>query len=133
MILGYSAPILEPHRCFVCRPYIRITFADAFYLATTAGGSVSGNVGQLKEGYQFNALVIDGLEDIGGKHTVPELLERFCYAGDDRNIVHRYLDGNEKGSDVPCWWPGKVLSGYYQKRIGFCSCEFRRKCLYCDN
>ncbi len=75
--------------------YKRITFADAFYLSTTAGGSVFGNVGQLKEGYQFNALVIDGLEDIGGKHTVLELLERFCYAGDDRNIVHRYLDGNE--------------------------------------
>ncbi len=75
--------------------YKRITFADAFYLATTAGGSVFGNVGQLKEGYQFNALVVDGLEDIGASHTVPELLERFCYAGDDRNIVHRYLDGIE--------------------------------------
>ena len=24
---------------------------------------------------------------------VPELLERFCYIGDDRNILRRYLDG----------------------------------------
>ena len=78
--------------------YKRITFADAFYMATAAGGSVFGKVGQLTEGYQFNALVIDGLEDKGlegtdGAHTVPELLERFCYIGDDRNIAARFLDG----------------------------------------
>ena len=73
--------------------YKRITFADAFHLATAAGGSVFGNVGQLREGYQFNALLIDGLEDDGGNHTILELLERFCYIGDDRNIVRRYLDG----------------------------------------
>ncbi len=78
--------------------YKRITFADAFYMATAAGGSVFGKVGQLAEGYQFNALVIDGIEDKGLEgtdeaHTVPELLERFCYIGDDRNIAARFLDG----------------------------------------
>ena len=78
--------------------YKRITFADAFYMATAAGGSVFGKMGQLKEGYQFNALVIDGLEDksLEGTetaHTLPELLERFCYIGDDRNIAVRFLDG----------------------------------------
>lgn len=73
--------------------YRRITFADAFYMATAGGGSVFGKVGQLKKGYIFNALVIDGLEDDGVRHTVPELLERFCYIGDDRNIVRRFLDG----------------------------------------
>ena len=73
--------------------YRRITFANAFYMATTAGGSVFGKMGQLKEGYRFNALVIDGLEDEGARHTIPALLERFCYIGDDRNIVRRFLDG----------------------------------------
>ena len=73
--------------------YRRIKFADAFYLATAGGGSVFGDVGQLKEGFRFNALVIGGMEDKGAAHTVPELLERFCYIGDDRNILRRYLDG----------------------------------------
>ena len=73
--------------------YRRITFAEAFYMATAGGGSVFGKMGQLKEGYHFNAIVIDGLRDEGAEHTIPELLERFCYIGDDRNIVRRFLDG----------------------------------------
>ncbi len=85
--------------------YHRITFADAFYMATAAGGSVFGKMGQLREGYRFNALVIDGLEDGGlagtdAAHSVPELLERFCYVGDDRNIVRRFLDGKEIDVDA---------------------------------
>ena len=75
--------------------YRRIKFADAFYMATAAGGTVFGKTGQLKEGYKFNALVIDGLEDEGARHSIAELLERFCYIGDDRNIVKRFLDGRE--------------------------------------
>jgi guanine deaminase len=71
----------------------RVPFAQAFYMATASGGSVFGNVGQLKAGYQFNALVIDGLEDEGAHHSIPELVERFFYFGDDRNIKARYLDG----------------------------------------
>ena len=63
--------------------------------ATAGGGSLFGEVGQIREGYRFNALVIDGLEDEGVKHTVSELLERFCYIGDDRNITKRFLDGSE--------------------------------------
>ena len=64
-------------------------------LSTAGGGSLFGEVGQIREGYRFNALVIDGLEDEGVKHTVSELLERFCYIGDDRNITRRFLDGRE--------------------------------------
>jgi len=71
----------------------RVTLARAFYHATKAGGSVFGNVGSLEEGYRFNALVLDGLEDDGYTLTPFERFERFCYNGDDRNISERYISG----------------------------------------
>ena len=70
-----------------------VSFAHAFYLATKAGGSVFGNVGSLEKGYRFNALVIESMEDKGLTLSPEERLERFCYTGDDRNIVARYLSG----------------------------------------
>ena len=73
--------------------YKHIVFANAFYMATVEGGKVFGNIGKLEKGYKFNALVINGLQDEGYEVTPLEELERFCYIGDDRNIVARYLDG----------------------------------------
>lgn len=70
-----------------------ITFANAFYLGTKLGGSVFGNMGSLEKGYRFNALVIDGIEDAGLILEPAKRLERFCYSGDDRNIIARYVDG----------------------------------------
>ena len=72
-----------------------ISFAEAFYMATKAGGSIFDRVGSLEPGYRFNALVLDGLADDFSEMTPEEQLERFCYAGDDRNIIARYLDGRE--------------------------------------
>lgn len=72
-----------------------LTLADAFYMATKAGGSVFGRVGSFEEGCLFNALVLDGLDDEFAPLTPEKRLERFCYAGDDRNIVRRYIEGNE--------------------------------------
>jgi len=71
-----------------------INFVNAFYQATKAGGSVFGKVGSFESGYTFNAIVIDQVEDAGVALTPVERLERFCYAGDDRNIVARYLSGD---------------------------------------
>ena len=71
----------------------RITFANAFYMATKGGGSVFDRVGSLEKGYRFNALVLDGLEDSFAPLSPEKRLERFCYAGDDRNITARFLDG----------------------------------------
>lgn len=72
-----------------------VNLAEAFYMATRSGGRYFKNVGAFEEGYCFNALVIDDgnmcLEDI----TPVERLERFCYAGDDRNICMRYIMGKE--------------------------------------
>lgn len=70
-----------------------IDITNAFYMATKAGGKVFGNVGTFDPGYVFNALVIDGIEDPGFPMTPAQRLERFCYAGDDRNIKARYLNG----------------------------------------
>lgn len=72
-----------------------ITFAQAFHMATKAGGSIFDRVGSLEKGYRFNALVLDGLEDEGFTLSPEERAERFCYAGDDRNIIGRFIDGKE--------------------------------------
>ena len=70
-----------------------IDITNAFFLATKAGGSVFGKIGTFEPGYIFNALVIDGIEDENHPMSPEQRLERFCYAGDDRNIVSRYLNG----------------------------------------
>lgn len=72
-----------------------LDITHAFYLATKAGGQVFGNVGTFEPGFVFNALVIDNIEDAGHPMTPAQRLERFCYAGDDRNITHRYLNGKK--------------------------------------
>lgn len=73
--------------------YKRAVFANAFYMATAAGGKVFGNIGKIEKGYKFNALVIDNMQDEGFRIPVLEALERFCYIGDDRNIRERFIDG----------------------------------------
>ena len=72
-----------------------ITLTQAFYHATKEAGSVFGKVGSFEKGYQFNALVIDTMEDSWVPLTAEERLERFCYIGDDRNIRARFIDGKE--------------------------------------
>ena len=72
-----------------------IDITNAFFMATKAGGQVFGKVGSFEKGYEFNALVISGVEDPFYPLTPAQRLERFCYAGDDRNITHRYLNGKE--------------------------------------
>lgn len=72
-----------------------ITLTQAFYHATKEAGSIFGKVGSFEKGYQFNALVIDTMEDSWVPLTAEERLERFCYIGDDRNIKARFIDGKE--------------------------------------
>ncbi|MDO5137232.1 MAG: amidohydrolase family protein [Oscillospiraceae bacterium] len=81
-------------KAFYEENYSRIDLAKAFYLATAGGGSAFGWFGKLEPGYHFNALVLDGLQDDGFELPLLECLERFCYAGDDRNITHRFIDGD---------------------------------------
>lgn len=72
-----------------------VTLTNAFYMATKAGGSVFGNTGSFEPGSAFDALVLDGLEDGELRLSAVQRLERFCYLGDDRNIVKRYRAGEE--------------------------------------
>jgi guanine deaminase len=72
-----------------------VNLAEAFYMATRSGGRYFEKVGAFEEGYCFNALVIDDCNMYGEDLTPMERLERFCYAGDDRNICMRYILGRE--------------------------------------
>ncbi len=72
-----------------------VNLAEAFYMATRSGGRYFENVGAFDEGYCFNAIVIDDSNMYGEELTPVERLERFCYAGDDRNIIMRYILGKE--------------------------------------
>ena len=75
-------------------PEVRqITFEEAFHNATLGGGSLFGKVGTFARGYDFDALVIRGLEDKYKKLSPREVIERFCYNGDITNIKYRFHRG----------------------------------------
>ena len=74
---------------------VDVVSTRAFYHATKEGGSLFGKVGSFEKGYRFNALVIRDTEDPWKQISSEERLERFCYTGDDREILARYLDRNE--------------------------------------
>jgi len=71
----------------------KISFPEAFWMATKSGGAVFGKTGAFEKGFAFDALVIDGLSDEAGKLTPAKTVERFCYIGTKENIKARYLDG----------------------------------------
>ena len=78
----------------------RLILSQAFYMATVTGGEVFGRIGKIKPGYRFNALVLGNLQDEGYELTPLECLERFCYSGDDRNIIDRFIDGKNIDPDT---------------------------------
>ena len=71
----------------------RITFPEAFWMATKQSGELFGGTGSLEPGSLFDALVIDGLSDDARKLTPEQTVERFCYTGTKENIKARYLNG----------------------------------------
>lgn len=73
-----------------------ITFSEAFYMATEGGGSFFGNVGTFRDGYEFDAVVIDDstimtMLDL----SAIERAERCIYLADDRNVVGKYVRGRK--------------------------------------
>lgn len=73
-----------------------ITTKEAFYLATRGGGSLFGNIGSFEVGFEFDALIIDEYNLYHSPNlSLWERVEQFIYLGDDRNIVKRYISGNE--------------------------------------
>ena len=80
-------------KSFYEQDYQSIKLANAFYMATASSEDVFKKIGKLEVGYRFNALVLDNMLDIEYQKSLEDAIERFCYIGDDRNIIARYLDG----------------------------------------
>ncbi len=73
-----------------------LTTSEVFFLGTKGGGAFFGNVGSFEPGYKFDALVIDDESlQIEIERSIEERVQRFIYCGDDRNIMTRFVDGQE--------------------------------------
>ncbi len=72
----------------------RLSFENAFYMATRAGGQFFGSLGDFKAGRLADFLVVSdvALQD-QHQRGLKERLQRFIYCGDDRQIVARYVGG----------------------------------------
>ena len=74
-----------------------VTFPEAFWLATKAGGEYFGKVGSFEEGYEFDAVVLD---DSGYPHpqemTIQQRMERAVYLSMDiTGLQAKYVQGEE--------------------------------------
>ena len=73
-----------------------LTLEEAFYLGTEGGGSFFGKVGSFREGYEFDAVILNS-------STIPtplilspkDRLKRLVYLSDDRNITGKYVSGRK--------------------------------------
>ena len=121
---GYSSSPLESMRAAIAgskalyfqhnrtKEWARLDFDSAMYLATKGSADVMGlgdKVGLIKPGYQWDALFVDitapgsptsmDYNKFAGKYgpaySVRELVSKFVYEGDDRNIVRVFVDGKK--------------------------------------
>ena len=73
-----------------------LTLEEAFYMGTEGGGSFFGKVGSFKEGYEFDAVVLnDSTIPTPLKLSPKDRLERLIYLSDDRNITAKYVAGRK--------------------------------------
>lgn len=71
-----------------------LTVAEVFYLGTLGGGSFFGKVGSFDEGFEFDAVVIDGADMAGASHSsIEDRLAGIIYLSDDRHIRAKYVRG----------------------------------------
>ncbi|PNF20937.1 hypothetical protein B7P43_G10556 [Cryptotermes secundus] len=82
--------------------YIPLSYHEAFYLATLGGAkalSVDDKTGNFKVGKDFDALIVNmrkpGPIDILDKTDIKDLIQKFLYTGDDRNISKVYVAGRQ--------------------------------------
>ncbi len=73
----------------------KISFPEAFWMATKQSGDLFGGTGSLEPGSVFDALVIDGLSDAARELSPAQTVERFCYIGTKENIKARYINGKQ--------------------------------------
>lgn len=73
-----------------------LSFEEMFYLATLGGGSYFGKVGTFKDGYEFDAVVIDDSKMYSMRDmSVRERIERMVYNDADAFITDKYVKGNK--------------------------------------
>ena len=72
-----------------------LTVSEAFYMGTKSGGSFFGKIGSFEKKFCFDALVIEDDPMIAQRYSLEDRLEKFIYAGDDRNICARYVEGKK--------------------------------------
>jgi len=88
-----------------------IPFVNAFYMATKEGGSLFGKVGSLEAGYAFDALVIRNFSDPFRIIEPEETVERFCYMGNQADILAGFIGGeaviDRKNDRKDGGWSGK--------------------------
>ena len=77
--------------------YAPLGFEEAFYLATIGGGEFFGKVGTFKDGYEFDAIVLDDKElYINNDLSLRQRLERDIYLeADAKCIIGKYVNGCE--------------------------------------
>jgi guanine deaminase len=74
----------------------QLTFEEVFYLATIGGGKYFGKVGTFKDGYDFDAVVIDDSKMFSMRDmSIRERIERMVYNDADADISDKYVKGNK--------------------------------------
>ncbi|KAK7086412.1 hypothetical protein SK128_028165 [Halocaridina rubra] len=109
---GYSSSVLDAlrHTLQVSnvlaldrdQDYQRITFKEAFRMATLGGAKVlnmEDRIGNFEIDKEFDALLIDvsapgSAVDVFSKDTIEDKIQKFLYSGDDRNIARVYVAGH---------------------------------------
>ena len=73
-----------------------LSFEEVFYLATAGGGEYFGKVGTFKDGYEFDAVVIDDSKMYSMRDmSIRERIERMCYNDADAIIKDKFVKGKK--------------------------------------
>ncbi|WBW49615.1 amidohydrolase family protein [Peptoniphilus equinus] len=68
---------------------------EAIYLATLGGGEFFGQVGSFKDGYEFDAIVIDDEEFRTDDLSLHQRVERIVYCADASHLTHKFVKGKQ--------------------------------------
>lgn len=104
---GSSVSIIEAMRLAITTSFAKsdkpFNCYDVFYLATLGGAkalSLDASIGNFEVGKDFDALVVDlNVEDSSADYlhecTPLQLLQKFIYVGDDRNVTSVFVAGKQ--------------------------------------
>ncbi len=74
----------------------QLTFEEVFYLATEGGGKYFGKVGSFKEGYDFDAVVVDDSKMYSMRDmSIRERIERMVYNDADADVIEKFVKGKK--------------------------------------